>query len=146
MTLLYLNYNCFQRSFDDPAQIRIQLEAVACQEIFTRAENDADIQLVWSFMHQDETILCPFPDRKIEAFRLSRLCQQRVGPEREIYDRAKQYQQRAHLSAKDAVHLACAVHVQADILITCDDRFLKQAKRLNLDIEIINPVDYFRGE
>jgi len=25
MILLYLDYNCFQRSFDDPTQIRIQM-------------------------------------------------------------------------------------------------------------------------
>jgi hypothetical protein len=36
--LLYLDYNCFQRGFDDPQQIRIQMEALACQEIFVRAE------------------------------------------------------------------------------------------------------------
>ncbi len=64
MTLLYLDYNCFQRSFDDPTQIR----------------------------------------------------------------------------------LVCAVYVKTDILVTCDDRFLKQARRLNLSIEIINPIDYFREE
>lgn len=35
--VLYLDYNCFQRGFDDPAQVRIQIEALACQEIFIRA-------------------------------------------------------------------------------------------------------------
>jgi hypothetical protein len=38
MDLIYLDYNCFQRGFDDPRQIRMQMEALACQEIFTRAE------------------------------------------------------------------------------------------------------------
>jgi hypothetical protein len=33
MHLLYLDYNCFQRGFDDPGQVRIQIEALACQEI-----------------------------------------------------------------------------------------------------------------
>ena len=31
--LVYLDYNCFQRGFDDPAQVRIQMEALACQEV-----------------------------------------------------------------------------------------------------------------
>ena len=35
--LVYLDYNCFQRGFDDPAQVRIQMEALACQEVFARA-------------------------------------------------------------------------------------------------------------
>jgi hypothetical protein len=35
-------------------------------------------------MHQDETNLCPFPDRKIEALRLAQLCNRRIGPEQAI--------------------------------------------------------------
>ena len=38
--LIYLDYNCFQRSFDDPHQVRIQMEALACQEIFILAEKE----------------------------------------------------------------------------------------------------------
>lgn len=62
MDLIYLDYNCFQRIFDDASQIRIKLEALACEEIFIRAEIE-DIRLAWSFMHEDETMLCPFPNR-----------------------------------------------------------------------------------
>lgn len=32
MDLIYLDYNCFQRRFDDASQIRIKLEALACEE------------------------------------------------------------------------------------------------------------------
>jgi hypothetical protein len=31
--LLYLDYNCFQRGFEDVTQTRIKIEAIACQEI-----------------------------------------------------------------------------------------------------------------
>ena len=146
MTLIYLDYNCFQRSFDDQNQIRIQLEALACQEIFIQAEHRQDIELIWSFMHADESMLCPFPDRKIEALRLSGLCKVRIGPEVAIYHQAKAYQSQEALSAKDALHFACAVHAKADIFVTCDDRFRKQAKRLNTGLTVINPLDYFREE
>ena len=40
MDLIYLDYNCFQRGFDDLRQIRIQMEALACQAIFVGAEAD----------------------------------------------------------------------------------------------------------
>jgi hypothetical protein len=56
MALIYLDYNCFQRGFDDPRVVRIQIEALACQEIFVRAERN-QVQLVWSFMHEDEAVL-----------------------------------------------------------------------------------------
>ena len=50
--------------FDDPAQVRIQMEALACQEVFARVAR-SEIVLAWSFMHEDETILCPFPARRL---------------------------------------------------------------------------------
>lgn len=145
MDLIYLDYNCFQRGFDDPGQVRIQMEALACQEIFIRAER-GEVQLVWSFMHEDETTLCPFPERKYEVLRLGTLCTVRVGPEEEIYTLAQSLQARGGLSAKDAVHLACASSIKAGFFLTCDDTLRKQAQRLNLEIAVMNPVDYIRQE
>ncbi|GFP25943.1 hypothetical protein HKBW3S25_01427 [Candidatus Hakubella thermalkaliphila] len=145
MDLIYLDYNCFQRGFDDPRQIRIQMEALACQEIFIRAEGDI-VRLVWSFMHEDETVLCPFPERKYEVLHLATLCKVRVGPQGEIYKLAKSFQKKGGLLAKDAIHLACASYIDADFFLTCDDRLIKQAKRLKLEIVVMNPVDYIRQE
>ncbi len=143
MDLIYLDYNCFQRGFDDPNQVKIQLEALACEDIFKRVERK-DVKAVWSFMHEDENILCPFIERKFEVSRLAALCDVRVKPDKEIYNLAKDFQQRANLSSKDALHLACAWHVKCKYFITCDDELIRRAKRLNLDIKIINPVDYIR--
>lgn len=50
------------------------------------------------------------------------------------------------LLAKDAIHLACASYINADFFLTCDDRLIKQAKRLKLEIVVMNPVDYIRQE
>ena len=143
MDLIYLDYNCFQRGFDDPQQTRIQMEALACQEIFGRAER-SQAKLVWSFMHEDETMLCPFPMRCAEALRLAALCEVRVAPETSIAQLAKSYQQRVNAGAKDAIHLACAVSSQAEYFLTCDDKLLRQAKRLKLKFVALNPIDYVR--
>jgi len=145
MDLIYLDYNCFQRGFDDPQQIRIRMEALACQEIFVRAE-EGEVRLVWSFMHEDETLLCPFPERKYEIFRLATLCKVRVGPREEIYKLAKSFKKEEGLSAKDAVHLACASHAGANFFLTCDDILIRRAERLKLEMKILNPVDYIREE
>jgi predicted nucleic acid-binding protein len=143
MIRIYLDYNGFQRGFDDPNQVRIQIEALACQDIFNRAER-GEVEMVWSFMHQDESLLCPFPDRQLEAFRLATLCRVRIGPEQAIYNLAQSYVQQSALSAKDAIHLACAIHVGADVFLTCDDKLLKQAMRLGITISVLNPVDFIR--
>jgi PIN domain len=145
MDLIYLDYNCFQRGFDDPLQTRIQMEALACQDIFIRAEA-GEVELVWSFMHQDETMLCSFPERKYAVLGLASLCQVRVGPEAEIYHLAQSFQQAKNLSAKDAIHLACAVHIQVDFFLTCDDNLRKKSQQLTNQIAIINPIDYIIQE
>jgi predicted nucleic acid-binding protein len=95
-------------------------------------------------MHEDETILCPFPERKYEVLRLATLCKVRVGPEEEIYKLAKSFQKKGGLSAKDAIHLACASYIAAGSFLTCDDRRIRRAKRLKLDVLVMNPVDYIR--
>lgn len=143
MDLIYLDYNCFQRGFDDPKQVKIQIEALACEEIFKKAEKKT-VKLVWSFMHEDENILCPFIERKLEVYRLSLLCEIRVGPDSEIYHSAKDLQREAKLSSKDAIHIACATHVKSRLFLTCDDELIKRANRLNLEIKVMNPVEYIR--
>jgi len=143
MDLIYLDYNCFQRGFDDPRQVKIQLEVLACEDIFKRAEKKG-VRLVWSFMDDDENILCPFMERKLEVNRLSFLCDVRVGPNDEIYHLAKDLRQRARLSSKDAIHLACAHHVKSRFFLTCDEELIKRARRLNLEMKVMNPVEYIR--
>lgn len=145
MNLLYLDYNCYQRVFDDMSQIKIQMEALACQEIFNRAQADL-VQLAWSFMLEDEKILCPFPERKYETERLLELCKIRLGPKYEILPLAKSFQARERLSAKDAIHFACAVYIKASYFISCDGQLNKQANRLNVGIKALNPIDYLRQE
>jgi len=143
MDLIYLDYNCFQRDFDDQRQVRIQMEAIACREIFMRAER-GEIKLIWSFMHQDENILCPFLKRKYEVLRLAELCKIKVDPIEDIYAIAKSFQKKMGFSAKDAIHIACATYTSADFFITCDDKLERQAKQLKSKMKVLNPVDYIR--
>jgi hypothetical protein len=129
MDIVYLDYNCFQRGFDDPRQTRIQMEALACREIFERAERN-QVRLVWSFMHEDETFLCPFPERKYEVLRLSDLCKIRIGPLEE--------KRRGSPGVRLSTRCWC--------FLTCDDRLVRRVNQMNLEIKAMNPVDYVRQE
>jgi predicted nucleic acid-binding protein len=142
MVLIYLDHNCFQRGFDDPRQIKIQLEALACEEIFSRAGKK--IHLVWSFIHEDESMLCPFIERKLAVNSMKKLCQIHVEPVDEILEMARSYVMTAHLSPKDALHVACAMHCGARYFLTCDTQLIKRALRLKLNMIVSNPVDYIR--
>lgn len=143
MDCIYLNYNCFQRGFDDPNQLKIVFEALACEEIFSRAENKL-IKLAWSFMHEDENLLCPFIERKIEVARLSEICDIIISPNKQIFKMARSYQDNGKLSSKDAIHLACSMYRKCNYFITCDYKLIKQSKKLNLKIIIKNPIEYIQ--
>ena len=142
MVLIYMDHNCFQRGFDDPRQIKIRLEALACEEIFSRIGKK--IHLVWSFMHEDENMLCPFTERKLAVSAMKKLCHIHVEPVDEILDMARRYVTAAHLSPKDALHVACAVECGARYFLTCDAQLVKRALRLKLNMVVANPVDYIR--
>ena len=141
MRLLYLDYNCFQRGFDDQRQGRIRQEAEACEAIFARSAAGR-VELVWSFMHDDENSFCPFPARRVEIIRLGRGCSTRVSPAESIRVRAHELQSEGRLSAKDALHVACALYAKAGWFLTCDDQLIKRAGRLNLGLHVSNPVAY----
>jgi len=141
MDLIYLDYNCFQRGFDDHEQIRIQMEALACQEIFWRAERK-QIKLVWAFIHEDENEHCPFFERKLEVKRLSRICEE-LPWSQDIQKKAHDIQQKTKIQSKDALHFASALHIKAGYFITCDDRLMRQAQKVG-GLQVMNPTDYLR--
>jgi len=139
--LLYLDYNCFQRSFDDQKQARIRLEEIACAEIFSRAEIGR-VELAWSFIHEDENIVCPYLDRKSEVLKLSELCKVKIGPDPRIKELAVNLQKTKKLTAKDALHVACAIHSRTNVFLTCDDSLQRKTGAKVEGLVILNPTEY----
>jgi predicted nucleic acid-binding protein len=80
------------------------------------------------------------------AFILSTLCKVRIGPEEDICESALELQKRSKIASKEALHLAWALFARADYFLSCDNRLVRQAKRLDLNMKISNPVDYIRME
>lgn len=141
MTLIYLDYNCFQRGFDDQRQFRIRMETAACEEIFSRAAAGR-ISLIWSFMHEDESAVCPFIERKVEVLKLSELCSQLVAPANEIMRKALEIQKGYALESKDSLHLACAISGVAAVFVTCDDAIKTKTRGRIGDMVVISPTEY----
>ena len=139
--LLYLDYNCFQRSFDDQSQTRIRMEAAACEEIFAMAAA-GKVRLAWSFMHEDENAMCPFVDRKIEILKLSEICSVLIQPSETIRLSALDLQRKHRLQSKDALHVACAKHGGASHFLTCDDPLRKRAGERIGNMVIMGPTEY----
>ncbi len=75
---------------------------------------------------------------------MASICQVKIPPKIGIIELAKSFQQQTKLSSKDAIHVAAAEYIQANLFLTCDDNLIKQAVKLNLQTDIMNPIDYIR--
>lgn len=90
------------------------------------------------------SVLSHFASKRLFGFQRSAKCE---SDWKQISTQlAQTFQRKANLTAKDAIHLACAEFIQASAFITCDDSLIKRAKRPNLSIMFANPVDYIRHE
>lgn len=60
-----------------------------------------------------------------------------------LFDRARQLVERG-LGAADALHVAAAEALQADVFLTCDDRLLRRCRRLadKLAVNVANPIQW----
>jgi predicted nucleic acid-binding protein len=48
----------------------------------------------------------------------------------------------AGFRALDSAHLACAETARCDHFLTCDDRLLRRAAKVQLMVVVQNPIDY----
>jgi len=47
------------------------------------------------------------------------------------------------IKPRDSLHLACAMKGKAEYFLTCDDKPLKRASALDINVKIINPLRFF---
>lgn len=138
--LVYLDLNCFNRPFDDQSQARIAHETQAVFAILQRIEDGED-ELMWSAILTFENSQHPLQDRRDEIARWEQLAVGTVGISLSVSQRAQELVQ-AGFRPLDAAHLAAAEAAGCDRFLTCDDRLLRTARRLQLLLAVENPVDY----
>ncbi len=138
--LLYLDLNCFNRPFDDQDQERIALETAAVFSILQRVIEGQD-QLAWSEILDFENDQHPLPDRRAENDGWSRRARVRIGIDQKLAARAEGLHATG-LAPLDAAHLACAEAGVCVYLITCDDRFIRRARRTDTQVMVKNPIEY----
>lgn len=138
--LLYLDINCFNRPFDDQAQERVALETAAVYSILQRLVEGLD-HLAWSEALDFENSQHPLPDRRTEIGSWSRHARVRIRIDERVAARAEGLHA-AGLAPLDATHLACAEAGDCGCLVTCDDRFIRRARRASIQVMVKNPVEY----
>ena len=136
---LYLDNCCFNRPFDDQTQIKINLETQAKLAIQSMIL-DKKHTLVWSYMLEYENMFNPYDIRRESIIKWKELAEIIVNENENILSTANNLSGQG-LKAKDAIHVACAIHSNCDYMITTDMGIIK--KNIEL-IKIVDPLDFIR--
>ena len=143
MKLVYFDVCCLNRPFDDQTQVRIRLESEAVL-LLLQAVQDGRLQMASSTAIEYENANNPDRQRHQAVLDLLRLATRTV----EITDREERRARsltNEGLGAYDALHVACAESVGADVLLTTDDGLQRWANRkLGKSLQVSNPVDWLR--
>ena len=142
MAKIYLDACALNRLTDDQSQSRIQTEAEAVERV---------LHLVWSgeaewkasIVLEAEIRRNPNGAARNDALKLISLAGELLRPNRVSIERAGTLEALGY-GAFDALHLACAEQAAVDVLLTTDDRFIKQVgRRLGKPtIRVLNPVNW----
>lgn len=137
---IYLDLCAIQRPLDTPDHVRIVLESEAVLGIIAFCDN-GQVEILSSEALLYEGEQSSLPTRKEHTLAI-------LEKAKSIINVAKKETLRAEklmpfgLKPLDALHLALAETGKADYFCTCDDKLLRNAKRVeDLMVKVINPVD-----
>lgn len=137
---VYLDNCCLNRPFDDPSQVRIALEAEAVAAILTLCESGG-WTLISSNAVEFEVSQTTDGSRRAWLSEVLLSASDHISIDEPIIARAVELESRGFKNM-DAIHVSLAESVGADRRVTCDDRFLKVAKKqTDLKTRVISPLE-----
>jgi len=141
---IYFDVSCLNRPFDDQRPTRVRLEAEAVTLIFERIDAGRWRQ-VSSQIAEIEIAAISDVERRRRVRVLLPGRKERVALTRSTFARAGQLAELG-LKPADALHVAAAESSKADVLLTCDDRLYRRARRLRsqLRVRVDNPLSWLQ--
>ncbi len=136
---IYLDACSLQRPFDDKTQVRILLESDAVLGILNYFEMNK-IELINSDVLKYEIGRIPNNLRRLNSFNILNAADMYVKLNGTIEKNARIFLEKGILPL-DALHLASAEYGKADYFCTCDDKLIVRAKKLNLKLKIVTPIE-----
>jgi predicted nucleic acid-binding protein len=135
--IIYLDNCCFNRPFDDQTQLRIKLESEAKLYIQEKILL-GDLYLAWSYILDIENNRNPDEEVRRAISDWKNIATISCKENERIIKYAEKLQD-LYIKPRDALHVACAVYLKADYLLTTDRRLSN--KRVE-EIPILNPLDF----
>ena len=140
---VYLDNCCYNRPFDEQAQLRVVLETLAKLNI-QQQMRDGVLEYVWSSVLDFEISKSRFLDRSLQIMPWAKGAVINVQIDDSIRFRAKEFEANG-LKAMDALHVACAEAAECAWFFTTDRGILKKARNL-ISMRVANPVEFFGGD
>ena len=141
---IYLDACALNRLFDPPGQLRVELESAAMMHLLQRVQAR---RLCWIASSVLITEIENNPDepRRVSTLLLLQLAAEVHRPSGAAAKRGRELNQFGY-GRLDALHLALAEEQGCDLLLTTDDRFLKQALRGlgKPSVRVENPLNYLK--
>ena len=134
---------CYNRPFDEQAQLRVVLETLAKLNI-QQQMRDGVLEYAWSSVLDFEISKSRFLDRSLQIMPWAKGAVINVQIDDSIRFRAKEFEANG-LKAMDALHVACAEAAECDWFFTTDRGILKKARNLT-SMRVANPVEFFGGD
>jgi predicted nucleic acid-binding protein len=137
---IYLDLCAIQRSLDTPNQVRIALEAEAVLGLISFCDSEqAEVLSSEALLYEGEQ--SSLAVRKEHTLAVLAKAKSIINVTEKDKKRAEELL-KVGIKPLDALHLALAEAGNADYFCTCDDKFLRNAKKLkDLSVKVINPVD-----
>jgi len=137
---IYLDVCAIQRPLDTPNQIRIVLESEAVLGLIAYCDSgQAEILSSEALLYEGEQ--GNLAVRKEHTLAVLAKAGSVISVTEKDKGRAAEFMQFG-IKPLDALHLALAESGHADYFCTCDDRFLRNARKVkDLSVKVINPVD-----
>ena len=140
---VYLDNCCYNRPFDDQAQVKVLLETIAKLDIQQKMR-DGELEFVWSSVLDFEIGKSRFIDRAMQILPWANGAVTRVLADDGIRQRAK-YFENVGVKPVDALHVACAESAGCDWFFTTDNGLIKKANA-HTPMRVANPVEFFGGD
>jgi predicted nucleic acid-binding protein len=137
---IYMDLCCLNRPFDDQSQARIVLESQAVVLILEKLDR-GEHAFCNSAALVVENSLSPRTQVRLEIDVLLERADIWIAHDGAIDERAAELR-KLGFREFDAYHLAAAESAGCDFLVTCDDRFLKAARRsaATIGVPVTDPI------
>lgn len=139
---IYLDICCFNRPFDEQAQLLVRLQTEAKLHVQAMIREGL-LELVWSAMMDLENAANPDIERRSAVAGWAGLAGVDVIPDERIEALAETFV-KLGVKAMDALHVACATEAHAEYFLTTDKALLRKFASAQ-HIKVVDPIDFVRN-